>query len=179
MRNPESKSRSDARWRERNRATLRLKQAEARFKLKLETLDVYGRRCAECGYDDIRALHIDHIHNNGSEERRLLGGKNFSGYRFYQHLKKMGWPSGYQTLCANCNFIKQYGDIPNFDTLPKGRGVPTKMTLTKDELVEAVVRDGISVTAANLGASTKIVDKHFRVSTGGIGLREYRRHMAL
>jgi len=46
------------------------------------------------------------VADNGAEERKSLGGQNFSGHRFYRWLKVQGWPEGYQTLCANCNAIK-------------------------------------------------------------------------
>lgn len=77
-----------------------------RVALRQETFKQYGQSCVECGFSDQRALQIDHIDNNGAEERKALGGQNFSGWRFYRWLKEQGWPGGYQTLCANCNTIK-------------------------------------------------------------------------
>jgi hypothetical protein len=75
--------------------------------LKAEVLARYGTSCRRCGYDeDVRALQIDHIENNGAEERKSLGGQKFSGWKFYDFLKKSDWPDGYQTLCANCNLLK-------------------------------------------------------------------------
>lgn len=71
-------------------------------RLKAEVLLHYGTTCQTCGQDDHRVLQIDHVNNNGAEERRRLG----SGHKFYRHLRREGWPSGYQTLCANCNLIK-------------------------------------------------------------------------
>ena len=29
-------------------------------------------------------------------------------WRFYQHVVNSNYPGGYQTLCANCNNIKQW-----------------------------------------------------------------------
>lgn len=107
---PETKARLQAEYRDRHRDTLRQKQRDKRRRLKQETLDVYGNTCAHCGFSDPRALQVDHIDNSGAVERRSLGGKNFSGWRFYDWLRKQGWPSGYQTLCANCNLIKHFGD---------------------------------------------------------------------
>lgn len=78
-----------------------------RAALRLETFSHYGLKCARCNFDDLRALQIDHIADNGSEERRMLGSRNYSGWMFYRWLKQQGWPGGYQTLCANCNAIKQ------------------------------------------------------------------------
>lgn len=103
---PETKARLQAEYRERNRAVIRQKGRETRQLLKDEALTRYGATCARCGYDNPLALCIDHINNDGAAERRALGGQSFSGWRFYHYLKRMGWPSGYQTLCANCNLIK-------------------------------------------------------------------------
>ncbi len=71
-----------------------------RQKAKRDVLNAYGKTCKWCGFDDIRALHIDHIDNNGSTE--------VGGWNLYVILKARGYPEGYQTLCANCNSIKQW-----------------------------------------------------------------------
>ncbi len=97
-----------ARYREKNRERMREYQRQVRLSVRKAVFDHYGRECARCGYDDERALQIDHIADNGAEERASLGGKSFSGWRFYKHLVKLEYPSGYQTLCANCNNIKQH-----------------------------------------------------------------------
>jgi hypothetical protein len=105
---PETRRRLNAEYRERNREKLQERSRQARRAFKAEALERYGTQCTECGFSDIRALQIDHINNNGAEERKALGGQHFSGWQFYRWLKKQGWPSGYQTLCANCNNIKQW-----------------------------------------------------------------------
>ena len=110
MRNPEKKKASDARYREKNRAILNAKTTLSRREFKRKVFEHYGNQCAYCHFKDIRALQIDHISNNGAEERKSLGGKNFSGWIFYKHLIDNQYPAGYQTLCANCNMIKQLGD---------------------------------------------------------------------
>lgn len=106
----EDKRAYDAAYREKNRELLRAKGKEYRLELKQKVLDRYGNSCAGCGFNDIRALQIDHINNNGAEERKALGGKNISGWRFYLYLVSNGLPDGYQTLCANCNMIKELKD---------------------------------------------------------------------
>ncbi len=55
---------------------------------------------------DIRALEIDHIGDDGQDERKKLG-KVGSGWLFYDWLIKHNFPKGYQVLCASCNRIKQ------------------------------------------------------------------------
>jgi hypothetical protein len=61
-----------------------------------------GYKCNCCGESEPMFLSIDHIDNNGAEERRsgLYAG---SGIGFYMWLRKSGFPSGYQVLCMNCN----------------------------------------------------------------------------
>lgn len=95
-------------YREKNRGKIRQYQKDRRLRLKLEVFDHYGEACARCNFSDYRALQIDHIADNGAEERKSLGGQNFSGWQFYEWLINQGFPSGYQTLCANCNNIKQW-----------------------------------------------------------------------
>lgn len=108
--NSEDKKAYDAAYRLKNRKLLQQKQRQYRRNLKNQVLDRYGNGCVRCGFDDIRALQIDHVNNNGAEERKALGGQNVSGWRFYQHLVANNLPDGYQTLCANCNMIKQLGE---------------------------------------------------------------------
>lgn len=79
---------------------------ERQTKIKIDVLTHYGNgecKCVRCGFDDIRALSIDHINGNGTKERRRTGR---GGKRFYRWLKNQGYLEGYQTLCMNCQFIK-------------------------------------------------------------------------
>lgn len=78
-----------------------------RVKLKNDVLSHYGMTCKVCGFDDPRALQIDHIDGGGNAQRIKAGGSiRFSGWNFYQWLKNNGFPEGFQTLCANHNMIK-------------------------------------------------------------------------
>ena len=105
------KKENDAKWRNANREKLREYSNQRRLNAKHIILDRYGKACALCGFDDIRALQLDHIEDNGAEERKALGGQKFSGVNFYLYLIKQGLPDGYQTLCANCNNIKQWDRV--------------------------------------------------------------------
>lgn len=82
----------------------RIRQYRWRAKLKAEILARYGDTCECCGEDNPDFLVLDHIHNNGSQERALIGDKG--GYTFYLWLRKNGFPPGYQTLCFLCNARK-------------------------------------------------------------------------
>ena len=63
-----------------------------------------GKKCW-CGFDDIRALHIDHIYGGGTKEKQKLG---------WQYLRKLSKIStdelkkNYQILCANHHAIKSW-----------------------------------------------------------------------
>ena len=73
-------------------------------KARLKCLKHYGTsipHCHYCGLVDIRYLHLDHIDNNGKEERKALRGKNF-----YSYLIKNNYPSKLQVLCRDCNLSK-------------------------------------------------------------------------
>ena len=69
-----------------------------RYPLATVALMVLGRKCVRCGFDDIRALQIDHINNDGYKENRV---------KMYHKILR-GDTEGYQVLCANCNWIKRY-----------------------------------------------------------------------
>lgn len=74
----------------------RCKSCQARFVFgyKLECLDEYGRDCACCGESYPHFLSFDHI---------LGGGATKSRHPLRNSLRKHGFPSGFRTLCNNCN----------------------------------------------------------------------------
>lgn len=72
--------------------------------LKSAVIAGYGGRCRECGFDDHRALQIDHVAGNGSAERK----SGEAPTTFLRRLIRERFPSAYQLLCANCNMIKMY-----------------------------------------------------------------------
>lgn len=79
-------------------------------RLREKVLSYYGGGkavCVECGFEDIRALTIDHKEDNGSYMRKALRRKGV-GLHFYRWLKGHNYPEGYQTLCMNCQFIKEF-----------------------------------------------------------------------
>ena len=69
--------------------------------LRPRVLEKYGNKCIKCGFDDIRALQIDHI--NGGGKRELL---SMSAGNYYRQVLNDA-SSKYQLLCANCNWIKK------------------------------------------------------------------------
>lgn len=79
---------------------------------KEKVLDLLGHACVACGYDDIRALQIDHINGDGWVERRKRNGNKMNrgyGYPFLkQVLEDPLVKQKFQILCANCNWIKRH-----------------------------------------------------------------------
>ena len=67
---------------------------------RIAAIVLLGEKCSRCGFDDIRALQIDHINAGGSQEFKKLGQGGV--YR-----KVLTSPEDYQCLCANCNWIKR------------------------------------------------------------------------
>lgn len=82
-------------------------------RVKLEVLAHYGMngtpKCIQCGYSDIRALCIDHINDDGYRLRKFSKGQDRAvrSGNTYIKLRHQGFPPGHQTLCFNCNAIKE------------------------------------------------------------------------
>lgn len=66
--------------------------------------DFFGGKCAVCGFDDYRALDIDHIHGNANREGRVPVE---TLWRWVQAHPKEAREK-YQCLCANHNRIKMH-----------------------------------------------------------------------
>jgi len=91
-----------ARLRSENPEKYNEQSRKAKVKEKLKLFEMYGHQCAECGFDDKRALSLDHRLNNGNEERRELGIRGT-----YRKAKSFVNKDEYQILCMNCQFIKR------------------------------------------------------------------------
>jgi hypothetical protein len=52
-------------------------------------------------------LTLDHVYGGGAADERQLGSL---GGRLYRHLKRSGFPPGFQVLCYNCNVGKYRND---------------------------------------------------------------------
>lgn len=61
------------------------------------------RKCIICGEQQDKFLCIDHIDNDGAQQRREVG----SGSKFMAWIVKNGFPDDLQVLCWNCNAGKQ------------------------------------------------------------------------
>ena len=83
----------------------KIKMSEYAFRQKVEVFAEYGGKCATCGESRTEFLTIDHIHNDGAEQRKKMGISG--GSSIYAWLKKNGYPKDeFQALCFNCNVAK-------------------------------------------------------------------------
>lgn len=74
--------------------------------IRKNLIKAYGGCCVCCGEYRQAFLTIDHIFRDGKIDRQNIG----SGYVFYRHLEKLGYPKDrYRLLCMNCNFVQRYG----------------------------------------------------------------------
>jgi len=76
---------------------------ETRIKQRKSVLEKLGGKCIKCGFNDWRALHVDHINGGGTKERKEFN----SPAKSYQDIMEFGILK-YQILCANCNTIKRH-----------------------------------------------------------------------
>ena len=68
--------------------------------------ELLGDHCARCGFDDTRALHIDHVADDGAEHRKRAFKKASREYydEILQALREGS--KQFQLLCPNCNRLK-------------------------------------------------------------------------
>lgn len=81
-------------------------------KIKRQVINHYSNgsiSCKHCHETDINILTIDHINDNGAEERRSWSSdyEKRGGVSQYRKIIKEGFKDGYQVLCFNCNWKKE------------------------------------------------------------------------
>lgn len=91
-------------WRSKNPEKLRVYENRSTARAKSILLGILGDKCKKCGIDDPRVLQIDHMNGKGNQMRMsgVRGTRKLLAY-----VRKHG-ASGFQVLCANCNWIKRY-----------------------------------------------------------------------
>lgn len=99
------------RWIKANREQVATYKRGCVSALKQEIISQYSNGelwCAQCGFNDIRALSLDHINGEGAKHRRSLSCGR--GSKFYQFLRREGFPmkQELQVLCMNCQWVKRY-----------------------------------------------------------------------
>jgi len=88
-------------------ATRRQSAREYNARRRSETVSFYGSKCVRCGFDDIRALHVDHINGGGGKIRKEGRHGLFELWKITRDDPLMARET-FQLLCANCNSIKRH-----------------------------------------------------------------------
>jgi predicted HNH restriction endonuclease len=105
QKNPEKVLAQKAKYYERNKIVIAARRAPGNLErskaLRAKALEVFGSVCGSCGFSDVRALQIDHVNGGGGAERAVIKSR----HSFYN--KVIADSTGYQLLCANCNWIKR------------------------------------------------------------------------
>jgi RNase P subunit RPR2 len=88
----------------------RQRHPEAQYEhiIKIEVFTHYSGgtpKCKRCGFDDIRALTMDHINGDGYIQRKEI---KRGGSSFYLWARENGYPDDLQVLCHNCQWIKRH-----------------------------------------------------------------------
>lgn len=89
-------------YRKQNPDHYRAQSRKSKRKLVDQVFNKYGLKCVRCGFNDRRALTLDHVMNNGAEERKAIGERGV-----YRRSLKDQHTNEYQVLCMNCQFIKR------------------------------------------------------------------------
>ena len=76
---------------------------ERHQRMRTTALETLGGKCVHCGFNNPKALQIDHIKGDGAIER-LSGKKELCREVIRSFL---AGENKYQLLCANCNWIKR------------------------------------------------------------------------
>lgn len=101
--------------------------------LRRAALTYYGLICACCGESEYDFLTMDHIDGRDKANRTM------SGLKLYRWLRANNYPTGFQTLCYNCNCVKgHHGVCPHERRRADGRGSPMqKQVVSAVEYVSA------------------------------------------
>ena len=83
---------------------------------RADLIAALGGACERCGFDDPRALQVDHI-KGGVRETRPRSGKKWTSH-------VLAHPDEFQLLCANCNTIKRIEEREHIGTRDYGRVPP-------------------------------------------------------
>lgn len=105
----EGRRQANKRYYWRNRVRLRTKQYTRHLAYKESVVNVYTNgvglcQTPDCGQGDLDVLCVDHVDNNGAQQRKV---QRRTGNSFYLWLRMHDYPHGYQILCANCNLKKE------------------------------------------------------------------------
>lgn len=112
-------------YRESNKGAIAESHKKHQYGLRRRAILLLGGVCACCGESEYGFLTIDHIHNDGSAERRRL--RCASGV--YKHILQHASPrERYRVLCFNCNCGRRHGPCPHEAKQTMGSMIPTVLS---------------------------------------------------
>lgn len=114
------RARNQAAWQKRraNPELLAEKQRNdkiSRDRIRRAAQNALGGKCVHCGHEDMRVLHVDHVHGGGNAHRATV-----TPAALYREILADPTSGKYQLLCCCCNLVKK---IVNGETT---RGQPRK-----------------------------------------------------
>ena len=86
-----------------SKAVARVKDLDYRQRRRIQMMMLLGGQCEHCGFNDSRALQIDHVNGGGCHDRKVQKRRGVSPMQ-----EIFANPDKYQLLCANCNWIKRW-----------------------------------------------------------------------
>ena len=103
----EQKRASSARYAEKNRERINLRNNETRARLRAEVINAYGGRCScpGCHVHHAELLTVDHVNGGASHRQNRRSSRDI-----YAQIKRMGFPPEFQLLCGSCNLANSDQD---------------------------------------------------------------------
>ena len=93
------KVRNTRKWQRNNRDRHNQIARNWRRSVVMEAIVAYGGKCYCCGESNSMFLTLDHINNNGAEEKRT----NRATISLAYWARRNNWPDTLQLACYNCN----------------------------------------------------------------------------
>lgn len=103
---------------------------------------LYGNKCANCGFNDKRALQLDH--KNGCKEKQGDYERGGIGLYYAIYLGRRN-KDDFQLLCANCNWIKRHTNKEHRPTIKSG---VQYIDPDKKSVYEVIRNSGVNKTVA-------------------------------
>lgn len=90
---------------QKNKIEIQIKQGTRGKAIRTAIRKLLGDKCNTCGFNDVRALQIDHVNGGGNKLRKQYG-EMVHNRMILESL--INGSKDYQLLCANCNWIKRH-----------------------------------------------------------------------
>ena len=111
-----------SKWRRANRGIINKKRRIWRKRLRQRVINAYGGKCKCCGESELGFLSMDHIDDDGKQEReKYVGSWEMYSYMMRQFKEDSKQAlNKYQVLCYNCNLgrYRNNGICPHKYSIP-------------------------------------------------------------